>query len=360
VVLNPDFPVAMTERPPDQACGRDAAGQPSAGPDSSPAHATERGVQALDERHDVHVNTFLAASNNHLFNEPRFFRLHSVSSKDVYAQLVRRADSRVVATIGFHDVGAGVFTSLRRGTFGGLTQNHAVEPTVLEAFAGHVLDDLRSRGATSVDIRCAPLTHDPAPLSAFINLLLRRGAVVSGHELNFDMTIDDRAFADRIDYGNVKRIRKCAREGFVARTLAPSHHAPAYDLIRDNRARRGYPLTMSVEQMGEMAAAFPDRVHYFGAFCDEAATQWAAAAICMAITPAILYVFYWGDAPDLGSYSPVAFLAAHIHDFAREHGFRLLDAGTASSNGKPNPGLVAFKRNLGFTESLKLSFREAH
>jgi hypothetical protein len=356
VVLNPDTLEHMTGGPPPEAGDRDRVGAGPAVPGTRTPSSVRR-VLALDERYDVHVNAFLPAANNHLFNEPAFFRLHSVSPKDVYAQLVRRADALVFATIGFHEVDHGGFASLRRGTFGGLSQNQPVDLGLLEAFVGFVLDLLHGAGAAAVEIRCAPLSHDAARLSTFANVLLRRGAVVCGHELNFDLTVDDRPFVDRIDYGNVKRIRKCVREGFVARTLLPAEYDAAHDLIRRNRERRGYPITMTARQVEDMATTFPDRVHCFGVFNDETSTDWAAAAICMAITSEILYIAYWGDGPDLGSFSPVALLASAIYEFAKQNGYRLLDAGIATSEGLPNPGLVTFKRNLGFSESLKLAFR---
>ena len=114
---------------------------------------------------------------------------------------------------------------------------------------------------------------------------------------------------------------------------------------------------MTAEQLDAMVATFPDRLHYFAVYSNAQRSHMVAAAICMAITDRVLYVFYWGDAADMGSYSPIALLAASIYEFAQQRKFVLLDVGTATVDGVPNQGLVTFKRNLGFSESLKLSFR---
>ena len=323
--------------------------EPDAAPDSV-------GV-SLDDRFDVRINAFLPAQDNHLFNEPDFFRLHAGSGNDIYAQLVRAADSRVCATLGFHESDDRVFASLRRGTFGGLGLNQAVEIQLLDRFLDVVTDRLRDAGARAMEIKCAPFSHDVASVSIASSLLLRRGAIVAGHDLNYDMRIDGRPFVDRVGYGNAKRIRKCRREGFVAETLDRPRYGAAYELIRDNRTRRGYPTSMTSEQLDAMAATFPDRLHYFAVYPDVKRSRMVAAAVCMAITDQVLYVFYWGDAADMGVYSPIALLAASIYEFAQHRGFALLDVGTATVGGVPNHGLVTFKRNLGFSESLKLSFR---
>jgi hypothetical protein len=44
-----------------------------------------------------------------------------------------------------------------------------------------------------------------------------------------------------------------------------------------------------------------------------------------------------------------------LFEYCREAGMDLLDLGTANVNGAPNHGLMRYKKNLGSTESLKLT-----
>ena len=311
----------------------------------------------LDDRFEVRINSFVPAANNHLFNEPEFFRLHASSANDVYAQLVRSADSTVFATIAVYDLGDGAYASPRQGTFGGVGLNCACELPLIERFLLVVLGHVKAAGAGSIELKCPPFSHDLALMSVVSNILLRRGAVLSGWELNYDMQVDRRALLERIDYGNVKRIRKCLRQGFSAQKLPDAACAQVHQLISDNRARRGYALSMSAEQLAAMASLFPGRLHFFAVYPRERAAGMAAAAVCMALTPKILYVFYWGDSAGMESYSPTAMLAGYIYEFCQSSGFALLDAGTSTVDGEPNHGLARFKKNLGFSESLKLAYR---
>jgi hypothetical protein len=311
---------------------------------------------AVDAKHGICINHFLPADGNHIFNEPAYFKLHSDSSDDVYAQLVRTADSKVCATISFYESSDKVFVSPKRGTFGGLGLNCPVDAQTVERFLLMLFDHLRASGAREIDVKGAPFSHDLALSSLVSNILLRRGAIITSQELSYDMAIDARPFSDRIDSGNSKRIRKCVREGFIAEQIDVSGFEDAYNVIRDNRIRRGYPVSMTVEQLGTMVETFPERLHFFAVFPNSKKSRIVAAAVCIAVSSSVLYVFYWGDAEDMSSYSPIAMLASRIYEFCQQQDFQLLDVGTSTLGGEPNHGLINFKRNLGFSESLKLSF----
>jgi hypothetical protein len=310
----------------------------------------------VNDRFEIRINHFLPAAGNHLFNEARFFQLHAHAPRDTYAQFVRRSDAAVYATVACYEGEGSVFVSPKRGTFGGLSV--AAEPDVLaiDQFMRATFEHLRESGGTALEMRAAPFSHDVALSSIVANILLRAGAKLASFELNYDMTVDTRPLASRMDHGSRKRIRKCADEGFFGTEVDAADGQRVYELIRANRERRGFPITMSWPQFAEMAAAFPDRLHYFAVFVDDKRSAMAAAAVCLSLSPAVLYVFYWADADGMQSYSPVAMLAATIYAFAQSKGYRTLDVGTSTLGGEPNPGLVAFKRGLGFSESLKPSY----
>lgn len=311
-------------------------------------------ILPFDEKFDLRINSFLAAQGNHLFNEPAYFRLHSRSAQDCYAQLVRRDDQRVFATLAFHATDNGVFVSPRRGTFGGLSLNAEIELQMLFRFIAAVVAHIRAQGARSVRVRCAPASHDGALLAISVNMFSRLGFQLREAELNNDMRIDGRAFIDRIDYGNVKRIRKTEREGFICDQLDGRALPAVHALLAGNRGRLGVSISMSLEQVRQMAALFPQRLHLFAVYRDAGRQEMVAAALCLALSPHVLYVLYWGDGPDMRRYSPVAMLASHIYAFCVREGFAVLDVGISTLHEEPNFGLVNFKRNLGFTESLKL------
>jgi hypothetical protein len=311
-------------------------------------------ILPFDEKFDLHVNSFLAAQGNHLFNEPAYFRLHSRSEQDCYAQLVRRNDQQVFATLAFHAIASSVFVSPGRGTYGGLSLNAEIELQVLDRFVAAVVAHLRAQGARSVRVRCAPASHDGTLFAMSVNMFSRLGFQPREAELNNDMRIDGRTFIERTDYGNVKRIRKTEREGFVCDQLEEKALPAVHALLAENRVRLGVSISMSLEQVRQMAALFPQRLHLFGVYRDASRQEMVAAAMCLAVSQQVLYVLYWGDGPGMRSYSPVAMLASHIYAFCAREGFAVLDVGISTLHEEPNFGLVNFKRNLGFTESMKL------
>lgn len=316
-------------------------------------------VLPFDDRYEIHINHFHAARGNHVFNEPAYFCLHSGSTRDLYAQLVRSSDLKVYATLAIHESGPGTWISPRRGTFGGLSLNEPLDFPLAEQFIGILVCMLRAEGAASICIRCAPARHDLALFTVVTNTLLRQDFTIACQEMNYDLTIDERPYMERIDYGNAKRIRKALREGFVAQQVGPEACPAIHQLIEKNRARLGVAVSMSLPQLQEMVQLFPGRMHFFAVHRDASLSALVAAAVCVALTDKILYVLYWGDAADVSTYSPIALLASTIYGFCQAHGFAVMDAGISTLKGQPNAGLIQFKRNLGFTESLKLDFHLA-
>lgn len=313
-------------------------------------------VLPLNEKYQILINFFLPYENNNLFNEKDYFQLHSNSSNDTYVQLVRITTGKVCATIAFYGDEEYLFFSPKRGTFGGIMLNETIEIQLIEQFLNVIKEYLIKIGARTISIKCPPFSHDLATCSIMTNILLRQGFRLSSHELNYDMKVDGRAFIDRIDYGNIKRVRKCIRENLFAAQVGSDEYLKVYQVIKENRERRGFPLSMSSEQLGKMVEIFPEKMYFFSVYLDKEMSSMLAAAVCIALTDKILYVFYWGDIAGTESYSPIALLASTIYEFCQKQGFIVLDVGTSTILGEPSYGIVKFKRNLGFSESLKLSF----
>jgi hypothetical protein len=311
-------------------------------------------VLNFDEKFEIHLNSFLPALGNHLFNDPVYFRLHSNSARDCYAQLVNRSENSVYATISLHEIANDVYVSPGRGTFGGLSLNGASKFVAIEKFMHTVIDYLRRQGAESIRIRLAPASHDQALFALSYNALTRFGFRPDMHNVNYSMSIDERAFISRIDYGNVKRIRKASREGFTCERVDPSRLPEVYRLIAANRARMGVRVSMSLENLQQMVELFPERMQLFAVYRDASRHEMLAGAVCLELSGDIIYVLYWGDIDGLQSYSLAATLAASIYAFGAERGYKQLDVGISTLKGLPNYGLMNFKRNLGFTESIKL------
>ncbi len=311
----------------------------------------------IDDKHHMLINAFVPDKVTDLFNDADFFKLHAAPS-DLYIQLLN-SKQEVCAKLAFFEANNDRhYISPKRGTFGGLSLSTTLELPVLETFVAEVIQLLKVRQAKSVTIKLAPFSHDAALSALMTNILLRNGFQLNNHELNYDMVVNTEPLSSRVSTGNRKRIKKCLNEGFVSQYHPLADIAQIYEVIKVNRARRGFPLTMTLEQVQTMLALFPDRYHLFSVHdSDNQDALMIASAICIAVSASVLYVFYWGDIAGYERYSPITLLASHIYAFCQENEFTLLDVGTSSLSGEPSYGIAQFKRNLGFSESLKPDFR---
>lgn len=296
----------------------------------------------------LHDNAFVGGGPGSLFQQAGFFRLHAGGQGRFFEWA---QGDRVEATLHFTPVGEGLWRSPARGTFAGLAFDAGLRSEELFAFYDAVESVLRAEGARRLEVLPAPMAHDPAAFANQLYLLRARGYEMSHCDLNQSLEVDARGLSERMTYGNQKRLRKCQREGLVAGPLPPSALAEVYDTLAANRASKGHAMSMTLAQLQTMVDTFPEAVVLFGSRDGE---RLAASALCLRLSPAVLYVFYWGDQPGYASLSPVVSVADAIYAYCQAQGLRQLDVGTSTVDRDPNFGLIQFKRGLGFTESLKV------
>jgi hypothetical protein len=223
----------------------------------------------------------------------------------------------------------------------------------MESFVDDVEHLIAASGAQTIEILEPPAIFHPAQAAMLYNILCRRGYVVQAADLDYSLVVDGRAISDRIEPSRRQRISKCKRDGIIARHVDLSLCRKVYEVISHNRAAKGIPLTMTCEGIAKMLEVFPDRMVFFGAFAGD---KLIASSICIKVSRAVLYVFYWGDLPGYEKFSPITLLAECIYDYAQKNTFSLMDLGTGTEHGVPIYGLINFKRELGCVESLKLSY----
>lgn len=312
----------------------------------------KKSVYTVNEKYELRINHFIECESSIFFNRVEFFTMHSASASDIYAQLVRKSDGSVYGTVAMYEETIDQFSSPKNGTFGGFEVSESLDFKTQEQFILTVLAVLKNSGARYVRFKLAPTSHAPEHISAFLNIFIRNGGCIAAVELNYDQKVDSRSFLERIDYGNQKRIRKALRNGYSCHKEPAENISLVYQVIRENRERKGIPMSMSFEDLQKTAAKFKDRFHFFSVKAPNATM--VASAVCIEIAPAIMYVFYWGEIDGLSNYSPVALLASTIYDYCQQQGYELLDAGISTDLGEPNYGLIRFKENLGFRPSAKL------
>jgi hypothetical protein len=293
------------------------------------------------------VDRFLPQESLHLFNTEAFFRLHAAGKGHYFQWLL---DGRACITAHFTEVTPGVFRSPARGTFGALSHIPAVTLEDLQAFISEISAYLHARGGEVLQVLLPPLQHGPADVSVQYFVFRAQGFRESHVDLNYAQSVDDQPFVEKINHANRKRLNKCRREGFIVSAVGAERLPDVYATIAENRAARGFPMTMGQEPVRQMQELFPEAVQLYA--CEQQGRM-AAAAICLRLSPNVLYAFYWGDRPGYSQYSPVVSIADCLYRSCQARGIGLLDVGTSTLDLQPSAGLIHFKRALGFRESLK-------
>jgi hypothetical protein len=306
-------------------------------------------------RHRLLINHGRSDSAGDIFNDPTFLELHAPSAESIVVfELEESASEKIIARCHFSMTPEG-FRSPIKGTYGGYEFLETLPGSLAEVFILKTLAVLEGHRLSPIEIVTAPFCYGYPEASAVHNILVRAGFTDQVPEMNFHREVRlDEKFSDRVNRGNVKRLRKAVERKLSFSLLERSQHEEAYRLIADNRQRRGFPMTMSWAQLRDMEHAFPQRVHFMAALDGE---RMVASSVCIDVRADILYVFYWADAEDQQQLSPVTFLAQEIYGYCQQRGYRLMDLGISTDEGLPNWGLVGYKENLGFSASLKVRYR---
>jgi len=299
-------------------------------------------------------NEFHGQPAGSIFHMPDFFTLHTNEQEGHYFEWL--INQIPVASIHFTNIGEGIWRSPARGTFAGFNLIPGVSIQELISFCNAIESELKSRGAKFLEILPAPMAHNPIDFSLQYYALTCSGYQVSQMDLNHAIQINSCPLTERMSYGNLKRLRKCIREGLTTEITSINELPEVYETIASNRATKGRVVSMSILDIIAMAQKFQNSITLFS--CKDGKNT-IAAAICLSVTPEILYVIYWGDKTGYQHLSPVVPIANAIYTYCQVQGFKILDIGTSTIGAEPNIGLINFKRGLAFEESLKIRLKKS-
>ncbi len=127
-----------------------------------------------------------------------------------------------------------------------------------------------------------------------------------------------------------------------------------YGIIAANRAHKGYPLRMSLDDVKRTAEVA--RAEFIAMSLEG---RDVAAALVYRVAPGIMQVVYWGDAPGWEELYPMHRFAPEVFHICRGLGAGILDIGPSSEDGIPSEGLCFFKESIGCLPSSNLGSRWA-
>jgi hypothetical protein len=224
----------------------------------------------------------------------------------------------------------------------------------IEAGVMALIQYASENGYHSIHYTMPPLFYHPAFNNKLVNILHRNNFTLTTVDLNYEFNLEHLTedYEMKIWHNARKNLRIALKQDFdFSKCDTPETQSAAYNVIKENRARKGYPLKMSYEQVIKTAAIIP--ADFFLVKKDNEAV---AAAIVFHVAAGIVQVIYWGDIPDFVAGKPMNFLSYAVFSYYKKAGLQFVDIGPSTENGIPNHGLCEFKESIGCDVTPKFSF----
>ncbi len=255
--------------------------------------------------------------------------------------------------------GPGRARSPAQATFGGVQLAAGVTARDLHPLLDAAESTLRARGQRTLKIGGYPFFYDSPGAAALAEALRQRGYRVRLAELNYYLDLA-RDFEPHLHPSARRRLTRARQAGFVLEQEPPLLLPLAYEFIAACRAERGQlPPSLSLARVQELFAKFP-RQHVLLSVREPGTGHWAALTVAIVAGGGVLHNFYPATPLKFNTSSPAILLTAGLHQLGRYLGLRRLDLGSSTlpDNGGPNAPLLRFKRHLGSTAGLKLSWEK--
>ncbi|CCN47642.1 hypothetical protein MADA3029_270078 [Vibrio nigripulchritudo MADA3029] len=250
----------------------------------------------------------------------------------------------------------GIWSSPITGAFGGISVKRGTHIKALDVLVSEIpklIISAKGVGLQSITMRVPPECY-PDDTALLSNVLYRGGWLLSDMDVNYHIPVSSvENYISKLGSTKQKQIKRLVRAGASFQESGYDCLDGVYDVIKKNRAHQGYPMTMSLDAIKELANHCSDGLKLFSLTLDNVIV---ASAICIRVDPKYLYVFYWGELPEYRSKSPVTLLSKGIVEYCEANRVEVLDIGTSSDSSIPNQGLCSFKSSLGCKVTQKQTF----
>lgn len=261
---------------------------------------------------------------------------------------------RFVAVFGCKDRELLLPFSAPFSTIGGIKKETKIEhyKEALEALKSYTYE----AGYKTVEMTFPPLFYDERDISYWLNACHLAGAKIKKIDLNYAIeleAVEKKGYSDLLSHNAKKNLRIAKEKGnSFSICQTEDEFYTAYDIIRQNREAKGYPLRMKYEQVRWTKDLLNGKF-----FIVRNGGKDLASAIVFEPVPKVAQVIYWGDVPYVSEYKSINYLAEQLVMFYLEQGFRFLDIGPSTEQGVPNYGLCDFKESIGCQVTAKITMR---
>ncbi len=249
----------------------------------------------------------------------------------------------------------GIASSPLKAPFGSFEYKPTVSIQSLFEFIDYILNTLTAEGIKKIIIKQSPDAYEHPKRCELNSILMNLGYTITKAEIGSIIPVQQTAYDTLLNDWEQRKLRQAKENNFAFTVADKASLANIYQFIRDCRDKKGYELSMPLQDLQLLRDTFPDAIKLF-VLRNE--SDLIAACISIQVSHDILYTFYYDHASAYKQYSPVVMLMEGIYDYCQQNQCRLLDLGTAYLNGKPNFSLLTFKQHLGSQPTSKFTFEK--
>ena len=233
--------------------------------------------------------------------------------------------------------------SLPLGLFGSFVKkNQTASLSHFQFFWDMTRKELKKKHITHVEI-----IHPSEIYSGFVELnwLDKIGFSLQFEDINHHIIPK----TNSLHYMEKRKLGKLKKIGFSFWKETHETCDTVYDFLNKCRAEKGLDLNIEKSKLVQLLKFFPDR---YDIFCGRIDSELVCTAITLKITHEIAYYFLAGTLEKFKKVSPMVGL---LHEIVNHYSgeFRYIDLGISSIAGRPQQGLIDFKKHMGGIESRK-------
>ncbi len=231
--------------------------------------------------------------------------------------------------------------------YSGTEIHHPLGYNHFETFLEEIKTHLKRNGITEVTIKQSPsffFTETAQLEQAFLNT----GFSIKS-EINHHIALNEKPV--NIHPMQIRRIRKCKREGFTFQEEKTEH---IYDFIQTCRHQQKLKINIEKDKWQHTMQKLGK--HYRCFTVKSAEGRLAAATVIILVNSKVVYNYLPAFDRAFSTYSPLALLTFELCNVLRHENFQWLDLGISSQEGIPQQGLVTFKERMGGLFSLRNTY----
>lgn len=222
----------------------------------------------------------------------------------------------------------------------------------VDSFISSLKEYFYSAGFDELKIVLPPDLYSQTFNAKCVSSFLRGGFDINIPEITGWVSLND--FTGKYKQKNSREYyRQAFRKGLVFEYSSDKEDkAVIYELIRENRAKFGRPIYMTLNDIYDTSNLWP--VDFFKVSTSDG--KIVASAIFYRYHPDIVFAVFWGD-NDLGRpMRAMDFMILNLWLYYKEKGFKYIDLGISTEKGIPNSGLLRFKETHEALSSLRYTF----